>query len=93
MERKIEIELDVLISIIKVMLSGPAVPTTHPLISLRNYSAHNFKIPFCRTTTYLYSFFPTVIKLWNTLPNDIKQSNSISLLKQFLDNHTYEPIP
>ena len=37
-----------------------ASETTPPITS---------KYTFCRTTTFLHSFFPTVIKLWNTLPH------------------------
>ena len=42
------------------------------------------QIPRCRLDTYKSSFFPSTTALWNDLPDHIKQSNSLSLLKRFL---------
>ena len=51
---------------------------------LRSQSKFDFKVPFCRTQTFYQSFFPTSIRLWNSLPNTVKSSHSISLLKSHI---------
>ena len=56
-------------------------------LSLRNYSPYNYLVPFCRTSVYLNSFFPSVIKSWNSLPHTIKQPKSLSLLKYYIDSN------
>ena len=66
--------------------------TNYPTLNISQKLLH----PYLQNTLLpnhhlpIHSFFPTVIKL-TTLPHNIKHSNSISLLKQFLHNHTYEP--
>ena len=41
-----------------------------------------FTQPFTRIDSYLYSFFPSSIKLWNALPNHILNSTNIEQFKQ-----------
>ena len=41
-----------------------------------------FTQPFTRIDSYLYSFFPSSIKLWNALPNYIIDSTNIEQFKQ-----------
>ena len=49
---------------------------------------HNMKYctPFCRVDVYKNSFYPVMIRLWNTLPEDIIYSNS---LRQFRTSVTF----
>jgi hypothetical protein len=42
--------------------------------NLRNRG--DLQVPFARLEKYSYSFFPSAVRLWNTLPNDIKQANT-----------------
>ena len=54
------------------------------------YSTHrhaNFVRPFARTQYMYSSFVPSVIMAWNTLPNSIKHSSSISAFKHSLQCH------
>eukprot|EP00745_Piridium_sociabile_P001459 TRINITY_DN108977_c0_g1_i14.p1 TRINITY_DN108977_c0_g1~~TRINITY_DN108977_c0_g1_i14.p1 ORF type:complete len:341 (-),score=9.36 TRINITY_DN108977_c0_g1_i14:68-1090(-) len=44
------------------------------------------QMPFCRTALYKSSFFPSTTSLWNDLPNEIKQLDSLSRLKRFLNS-------
>ena len=56
-----------------------------PACPLR-YSSHlNFTVPFCRTSRYLNSFFPSTIRLWNNLPSSAKNSTSLSYFKFYLN--------
>ena len=41
-----------------------------------------FTQPFTRIDSYLYSFFPSSIKLWNALPNYVIDSTNIEQFKQ-----------
>ena len=45
--------------------------------NLRN---NQIRVPYCRTTQYKNSFFPFAINIWNSLPNYLKECNT---LKQF----------
>ena len=50
------------------------------------YSSHlNFTVPFCRTSRYLNSFFPSTIRLWNNLPSSAKNSTSLSYFKFYIN--------
>jgi len=40
-----------------------------------------------RTNAYLYSFFPSIIKLWNSLPDKIVFSPDFDCFKSLLDAH------
>ena len=44
------------------------------------------QIPRCRLQIYKSSFFPSTTALWNDLPDNVKQSNSIGFLKHFLSS-------
>ena len=40
----------------------------------KHYSPFDFTPTFCRTSPYYNLFYPSAIKIWNFLPNSIKQS-------------------
>ena len=50
-------------------------------------SVHRVFVPHCRVVCYQQSYFPSVIKLWNGLPSDLVQSNSIALFKIAIRQH------
>ena len=56
-----------------------------PACSLHYSSNLNFIVPFCRTSCYLHSFFPSTIGLWNNLPSSAKKSTSFSYFKFYLN--------
>ena len=43
-----------------------------------------FMQPMTRTDSYMYSFFPSAIKIWNDLPQNVIDSNDIDQFKQKL---------
>ena len=48
------------------------------------------QIPYCRTVLYQSSFFPSTTSLWNNLPDEVKQMNSLSCFKRFLKREDSE---
>ena len=67
----------------------PLVSTTNPYHRRGPYQR---VIPTHKTALYAKSFIPSTTHLWNTLPETIQVSPSISLLKKYLSmNHTLVP--
>ena len=64
----------------------------HPPHTLRGYTKLiEFNIPRTRLTCYQNSFFPSVIKEWNALPEDITNSTSINMFKvHLMQYHKYK---
>ena len=60
------------------------IPVPAPLHYSRHYNKLNFKPPFCSTQAYSSSFFPSVISLWNSLPDEAKTSSSLSSFRQII---------
>ena len=48
----------------------------------------NYFIPRSNIDCHLHSFFPSSIRLWNSLPNTIKAANSLAVFKSFVERHT-----
>jgi hypothetical protein len=48
----------------------------------------NFFIPQSKKNCHLHSFFPSTIRLWNSIPDNIKATNSLSQFKSAIENHT-----
>ena len=61
--------------------------TVTRVLRINANSTHRLVYPMCRIVCYQQSFFPSTIKLWNALPNDIAQCNSISLFKITVRQH------
>ena len=40
-----------------------------------------YQVPFARTDTYRYSFFPATVRMWNLLPADAIQCQSLETFK------------
>ena len=57
------------------------VPSSTPSHYPRSYSLHQ---PFARTDSYLYSFLPNTVSYWNTLPEYVVASPSLSSFKRNL---------
>ena len=59
-------------------VTGPKLPITLTphLSSTRGHSQH-FVAPFARIETFLHSFLPSTITLWNSLPNSLVKLDDI----------------
>ena len=62
-------------------LNNPPLTLSYPIRCTRSSSLHNFSELRCRTTAYLHSFYPSAIKQWNSLPEEAKSTDSLSLFK------------
>ena len=51
-------------------------------------AAHSYVLPRSRTNSHLHSFFPSSVRLWNKLPNDIKDIENIDTFKLKLQGLT-----
>ena len=55
-----------------------------PAATIQYTRGHHMRFiqPVTRIDSYLYSFFPSSIKLWNALPNYVIDSTNIEQFKQ-----------
>ena len=51
-------------------------------------AAHSYELPRSRTNSHLHSFFPSSIRLWNNLPNNIREIKTIDTFKLNLQGVT-----
>ena len=72
--------------IIHNLIDIPANTHLIPLSSDHNTRCHQwrFKQPMMRINSYSHSFFPSAIKIWNSLNDDIVSSTTLNQLKQKL---------
>ena len=81
-----------LIMMYKIRSSWPCTYTTNStsnsLFSNGTIRGHNnrFLQPATRTDIYKYSFFPTAVKLWNSLPTEVINAQTINEFKNLLAN-------
>ena len=68
----------------------PSSVSAHSRYNLRN--TQNLQVPFCRTNSYFHSFLPSVIRDWNSLSQEVKNSDSVDSFKRLL-NMDKSPTP
>ena len=64
------------------------VPTEDLIHSKNPRRPFNFFVPQSSVDCHLYSFFPDTIRLWNSLPDDVKASDSITAFKSSVEKIT-----
>ena len=64
--------------LLKPWLSGMRIRLWGAIISLKPL---NYFVPRSSADSHIHSFYPSTIRLWNSLPNSIKSTNSISSFK------------
>ena len=57
----------------KAELGQAAIPTSH--LKLNRRKEATYAIPFSRTNSHLKSFFPDTVRLWNSIPVEMKMKN------------------
>ena len=57
----------------------PENPFLTPISTVHSTRGHNMRFmqPMTRIDSYMYSFFPSAIKIWNDLPQNVIDSNYI----------------
>ena len=68
-------------NLIDVNASDYLIPQTRNTRSSHDY---NYQLPFCRTDTLKFSFFPRTIRVWNDIPAKIAESPSLPTFKKGL---------
>ena len=53
-----------------------------------HYTRGHLMQPYTRVDAYKYSYMPSSIKLWNTLPGDVTKQNSVENFQANLHTHT-----
>ena len=69
-------------------LVPPLVGDSNPY-SIRN--ANDIQSIRARTNLFFNSFFPSIIRAWNSLPQDIKDANTVTAFKYCLNRHRILP--
>ena len=66
-------------------------PSGHFVYHTSPYSTRNcnFIRPFSRLNYMYHSFVPSVISLWNNLPQSVKLSSSVYCFKELLQYHLF----
>ena len=72
--------------IITHLIDIPASSYLSPAPTVHNTRGHNrrFSQPMARVDSYLHSFFPSSIKVWNSLPQNVIDSENTDQFKQRL---------
>ena len=84
-ERRVKIKLQTLFKIKNNIIHAPH----DDLIPLRTPRCpFNYFVPRSTVDAHLYSFFPSSIRLWNSLPESIKASDSLPTFKSSISNYT-----
>ena len=66
------------------------IPTDHLKLTQSHTRQHsNFYIPFVRTDAHRSSFYPSTLRLWNTLPILTRTSPTLETFKSNLKDHTF----
>jgi len=81
-----------IIMLYKIMQQLVEIPRTNLIPALDYYCTRGYNTkyiqPFARTDTYYYSFFPSTIRTWNSLQEDICNITNLQTLKEVLDSLT-----
>ena len=67
----------------KVVSITPADHLVPVQQSYSRRSSHDemYRVPYARTNLYKYSFFPSTVRMWNTLPSSLIHSHSLQSFK------------
>ncbi len=71
----------------KIQMNLITVDKSDLLPSSSPRTPHNFFIPQSKKNSHLYSYFPSTIRLWNSIPEHIKTSDSLDIFKSHIQNH------
>ena len=87
-DRRTLLKLSYLFQVMNGSFSFPNAPLTlRQTRTLRNSECLLLERPIVRTNAYMYSYFPHVISLWNSLPSFVHKCTSLSSFKYNLRSH------
>ena len=67
--------------IVHAMVAIPASPHLQLLGAATRGHQYRYRVPYCRTNVYKNSFFPSTIRLWNQLPEELTAAESLEVFK------------
>ena len=67
--------------IVHAMVAIPASPHLQLLGAATRGHQYRYRVPYSRTKTYKESFFPSSIRLWNQLPEELTTAESLETFK------------
>ena len=77
-QRRQDAKLVMMYRIIYGLLDIPASRYLHhPAGTCTRGHALRYLVPYCRTDVYLHPFFPSEIRLWNNVPEDVAMSETL----------------
>ena len=71
----------IMFPIVHATLAIAAFPHLQLMGAATRGHQYKYRIPYCRTNTYKYSFFPSSIRLWNELPAKLTNAKSLEAFK------------
>ena len=82
-----ELKAIMMFKIINHLVDIPVNPFLTPISTVHSTRGHamRFMQPMTRTDSCMYSLFPSTIKIWNDLPQNVIDSNDIDQFKQKLE--------
>ena len=60
-----------------------------PLFTATRGHVHRFRIPSARVNSYLHSFLPSTVKLWNRLPEHLVSTQSVEHFRELILNTSH----
>ena len=80
--RKFYLSLCTFYCIVNGLVHFPQLDAVHPpMSSSRNYNTHAYLVPYAHCNTLKFSFFSTVIRLWNCIPVEAYTSQHLQEFK------------
>ena len=76
--------------IVKSLVAIPATPHLQLFGVATRGHHYKYLVPYCRTTNYKELFFPSTIRLWNNLPEDLTSAASLEVFKSGI-SATFHP--
>lgn len=89
--RRARIKTILLFKIVNHLVDIPPEPFLIPTGAITRGHNIRFLLPHTRTITMQYSFFPSAIRTWNTLPQELASMTSLEGFRQALANTTIVP--
>ena len=85
-ERRAMIKLNLLF---KTRMGLVDIPRNHLILNKHNSRRiETYAIPTSNVDSHLYSFYPSTIRLWNSLPADTKLSKNVDAFKACINGIT-----
>ena len=83
-----------LTTLYKARTGAISIPIEDLIIpNTRTRQSSNYFIPYSSVNSHLHSFFPSTIRLWNSIPPDIQSAASIESFKGSIGKIITKPTP